>query len=81
MAHLLETKKEFKRMQKGNANYIYKNNLDKDYLQLDMASGKYKHKGTQSDKVLKDKAFKIASNPKYDGYQKEGNISRQYLGC
>ena len=25
---------------------------------------------TQSDKVLKDKAFKIASNPKYDGYQR-----------
>ena len=27
-------------------------------------------KRTQSDKVLKDKAFKIASNPKYDGYQR-----------
>ena len=25
---------------------------------------------TQSDKVLKDKAFAIASNPKYDGYQR-----------
>ena len=25
---------------------------------------------TQSDKVLKDKAFKIASNPNYDGYQR-----------
>ena len=25
---------------------------------------------TQSDKVLRDKAFKIASNPKYDGYQR-----------
>ena len=24
----------------------------------------------QSDKVLKDKTFKIASNPKYDGYQR-----------
>ena len=24
---------------------------------------------TQSDKVLRDKAFKIASDPKYDGYQ------------
>ena len=28
-------------------------------------------KRTQSDKVLRDKAFKIASNPKYDGYQRE----------
>ena len=27
-------------------------------------------KRTQSDKILKDKAFKIASNPKYDGYQR-----------
>ena len=27
-------------------------------------------KRTQSDNVLKDKAFKIASDPKYDGYQR-----------
>ena len=27
-------------------------------------------KRTQSNKVLKDKAFEIASNPKYDGYQR-----------
>ena len=25
---------------------------------------------TKSDKVLKDKTFAIASNPKYDGYQR-----------
>ena len=25
---------------------------------------------TQSDKVLRDKAFKVASDPKYDGYQR-----------
>ena len=25
---------------------------------------------TQSDKVLKDKAFKIAGDPKYHGYQR-----------
>ena len=37
-----------------------------------MAYGKSKDlvKITQSDKVLKDKAFKIASNPKHDGYQR-----------
>ena len=37
-----------------------------------MAYGKSKDliKRTQSDKVLKDKAFKIAINPKYDGYQR-----------
>ena len=27
-------------------------------------------KGTASDKVLRNKAFKIASNPKYDRYQR-----------
>ena len=38
-----------------------------------MAYGKSKDlvKRTQSDKVLRDKAFKIASDPKYDGYQRE----------
>ena len=36
-----------------------------------MAYGKSKDlaKTTQSDKPLRDKAFKIASDPKYDGYQ------------
>ena len=37
-----------------------------------MAYGKFKDftKRTQTDKVLIDKAFKIASNPRYDGYQR-----------
>ena len=37
-----------------------------------MAYGKSKDlvKRTQSDKVFRDKAFKIASDPKYDGYQR-----------
>ena len=37
-----------------------------------MTYGKYKYltKRTQSDKALRDKSFEIASNPKYDGYQK-----------
>ena len=26
---------------------------------------------TASDKVIRDKAFSIAKNPKYDGYQRE----------
>ena len=40
-------------------NYIYKNELDKACFQHDMAYGKYKdlEKRTQSDKVLKNKAF------------------------
>ena len=59
-------------MQTGDTNYIYKNELDKACFQHDMAYGKYKDlkKSTQSDKGLRDKAFEIASNPKYDRYQR-----------
>ena len=59
-------------MQTGDTNYIYSNDLDKACFQHDMGYGKYKdlEKIAQSDKVLKDKAFKIANNPKYDGYQR-----------
>ena len=35
-----------------------------------MANQKIWQKKTQSDKVLRNKAFKIASDPKYDGYQR-----------
>ena len=34
-------------------------------------------KRTQSDKVLRDKSFEVASNPKYDGYQR-GLVSMIY---
>ena len=59
-------------MQTGNTNYIYKNDLDKACFRHDMAYGKYKDltKRTESDNVLIDKAFKIASNRKYDGYER-----------
>ena len=38
-----------------------------------MAYGETKDlvKRTQSDKGLKDKAFKVATDPKYDGYQQD----------
>ena len=51
-------------MQTGNTDYIYKNDLYKACFQHDMSYGKYKDqaKRTESDKALKDKAFKIASN-------------------
>ena len=59
-------------MQTGNTDFIYKNELDKACFQHDMAYGKSKDltKRTQSDKVSSDKAFKIASDIKYDGYQR-----------
>ena len=59
-------------MQTGNTNFIYKNELDKACFQHDMGYGKSIDlvKRTQSDKGLKDKVFKIISNPKYDGCQR-----------
>ena len=44
--------------------HIYRNDLDKACFQHDMAYGNYKNlvKRTESDKVLNDKTFKIASN-------------------
>ena len=56
----------------GDRNYIYKNELDKACLQHDFAYGDFKdfERITASDKVLGDKAFSIAKNPKYDGYQR-----------
>ena len=59
-------------MQTGNTDFIYKNELDKACFQHDMAHGKSKDlaKGTQSGKGLRDKAFKIASDSKYNGYQR-----------
>ena len=66
----------FKRIQKfkeiGDSSYIYKNELDKPCFQHDMAYGDFKDiaRRTASDKILRDKAFNIAKNPKYDGYQR-----------
>ena len=59
-------------METGNTKYIYRNELDKASFQHDIPYGDFKDlkRRTQSDKVLKDKAFKIASNPKYEGYQR-----------
>ena len=55
-----------------DTSYIYKNELDKACFQNDMAYGDCKDlkRRTFSDNVLRDKAFNITKNPKYDGYQK-----------
>ena len=62
--------KKFK--QTKDARYIYKNELDKACFQHDMAYGDFKDltKRTDADKVLRDKAFNIAKDPKYDGYER-----------
>ena len=53
-------------------NYIYKNELDKARFQHDMAHGYFKDlaRRTASYKILRDKAFNVVKNPKYDAYQK-----------
>ena len=59
-------------MKDSKLSHFYKNELDKACFQHDMAYNKYKDlKGrTQSDIVLKNKAYKIAVNPKFDGFQR-----------
>ena len=56
----------------GDSRYIYRIELDKAYFQHDVAYGDFKDlaKRTAADKVLRDKAFNIAKDPKYDGYQR-----------
>ena len=56
----------------GDTSYIYKNELDKACFQHDMTYGDFKDlkKRKASDKILSDKTFNIAKNPKYDGYQR-----------
>ena len=65
-----ETIQKFK--ETGDTTHIYKNELDKACFQRDMAYGDFKDlaRRTASDKVLRDKEFNIAKNPKYDGYQR-----------
>ena len=62
--------KEFKRT--GDTRYIYRNKLDKACFQHDSAYADHKDliNRTEADKVLRDKAYDIASNSEYDGYQR-----------
>ena len=55
-----------------DTNYIYKNELDKACFVHDAAYSDSKDltKRTVADKTLKNKAFDIAKDPKYDGYQR-----------
>ena len=55
-----------------DSRYIYQKELDKACFQHNMAHGYFKDvtRRTVSDKILRDKAFNIAKNPKYDGCQR-----------
>ena len=64
--------KKNSKLWRNDTSYIYKNELDKACFQHDMAYGDFKDlaKWAVADKILRDKAFKIASDKKYDGYQR-----------
>ena len=63
----------------GDMSYIYKNEFDKACFKHDMAYEDLKDikRRTASGKMLRDKVFNIAKNPKYDGYQR-GRASMVY---
>ena len=62
--------KKFK--QTDDTRCIYRNELDKACFQHDSgyADNKDLINRTEPDKVLRDKAYDLASNPEYDGYQR-----------
>ena len=68
MEHLLKIKKEFKNSE--DKKYFYGNELEKNCFQHNVAYGDFKdlERKTASDKFLRDKAYNISKNPKYDGY-------------
>ena len=69
--------KKFK--QTGDTRYIYRNEFDKACFQHDSAYANHKDliNRSEADNVLRDKAYDIASNPEYDGYQR-GLVSMVY---
>ena len=71
--HLLNINKEFKSYKEtGDRTYIYKNELDKACFAHDVGYSDSKDltKRTVADKILRSKAFNIAKDPRYDGYQR-----------
>ena len=64
MVHLPDTKTEF--IQTGDIDYTYKNELDKACFAHDAAYSDFKDIKirTAADKILRDKAYKIAKDPK-----------------
>ena len=56
----------------GNTRLLYRNELDKACFKHDAAYAKYKDVENRliSDQKLRNNAYDIASNPKYDGYQR-----------
>ena len=76
---LYKKNKERKQKSKESADsrYIYQNELDKACFQHDITYGDFKHLTSRiaSDKILHDKSFNIAKNPKCGGYQRRSSLN------
>ena len=71
--HLQKNKERSQKFEEtGYSKYIYQNKLGKACFQRDMAYGDFNilTRITVSHKILPDKAFDIAKNPKYDRNQR-----------
>ena len=71
--HLLKIKKEFKNLKKQEIQAVFtKMNLIRLVFSMAWLMEILKNlaRRTVSDKMLRDKAFNIAKNPKYDEYQR-----------
>ena len=73
MDHLQKNKERIEKFNEtGDSWYVYQNELDKPCFPHDMAYGHFKDltRRTASEEILRDKAFNIAKNPKYDWCQR-----------
>ena len=70
--HLLKTEKTQKIKEKENSRYTHQNEVDKACFEYGLTYGDFKDllRRTASVKLLRDKSFNIAKNPKYVGYQR-----------
>ena len=79
MVHSHKTKKRIEKfIRTGNKDFIYQNDFSKACFQHDIAYGKSKYLAFNQTKFLRCKVFKIASDPKYDSYQR-GLASMVYM--
>ena len=82
MDHLLKKKERIQKLNEtGDSRYIYRNKLDKACFQHGVGYGGFQDlsRRAASDKILRDKAFHITKNLKYNRYQR-GLGSMVYKG-
>ena len=69
----IKNKEKLQTFKETDSKYIYQIELDKACFQHNIAYGGFENLPTEpaADKVLHDKAFNIAQNPKYGKYQRD----------